>query len=130
MNASWTWRLRFLRRHLTMLLVAFCVLILQSQLVIASHHCELSPLGDSAMLQHLEHQTMKQTEMKTPLCEKHCVPENSPKPVEQPPVIALPASTTLALVDLPCEATMAADWTLKPPAAGPPATIRFCRFRE
>lgn len=130
MNASWTWRLRFLRRHLTMLLAAFCVLILQSQLAIASHHCELSPLGDSATLQHLEHQSMQQTEMKSPLCEKHCVLENTPKPEEQPPVIALPNSATLALVASSCEATFASDRTLTPPAAGPPATLRFCRFRE
>ncbi|MCS2172008.1 DUF2946 domain-containing protein [Scandinavium sp. TWS1a] len=130
MNAQWTYRLRFFRRHLAMLLVAFGVLVLQSQLALASHQCDLNPLGDSAMLQHVEHQSMSSVMMKTPLCEKHCVPDNVQKTGDHPPVIALPTTVALAVIETPCPSVSRSDWTLTPPAAGPPATIRFCRFRE
>jgi len=130
MNAQWTYRLRFFRRHLAMLLVAFGVLVLQSQLALASHQCDLNPLGDSAMLQHVEHQSMTSVVMKTPLCEKHCVPDNVQKTGDHPPVIALPTTVALAVIETPCPSASRSDWTLTPPAAGPPATIRFCRFRE
>jgi hypothetical protein len=130
MNANWTWRLRFFRRHLAMLLVAFGVLILQSQLALASHQCDINPLGDSVMLQHIEHQGMSSMVMKTPLCEEHCVPDSAQQTSDHPPAVALPATVALAVVETPCQSVTRADWTLKPPAVGPPATIRFCRFRE
>nr|WP_097164654.1 hypothetical protein [Enterobacter sp. CC120223-11] len=130
MNAHWTYRLRFFRRHLAMLLVAFGVLVLQSQLVLAAHQCDLNLMGDSAMLQHVEHQKLPSSTMKTPLCDKHCVPDSAQKLADHPPVVALPVTLTLAAVEIPCQSVSRADWTLKPPAVGPPATIRFCRFRE
>lgn len=115
-----------------MLLVALCVLILQSQLAIASHSCDLNPLGDSSVLQHVNHQQMSSMSitMKTPLCEKHCVPESASQSTDHPPVLALPTTVSLAVVSAPCEGAVTTDWTLTPPAVGPPATIRFCRFRE
>ncbi|WP_312624489.1 DUF2946 domain-containing protein [Scandinavium sp.] len=130
MNAHWTWQLRFFRRHLAMLLVAFGALVLQSQLALAAHQCDLNPLGDSMMLQHVEHQGMSSMAMKTPLCEKHCVPDSAQKVADRPPVVALPVTLTLAVVEHPCQSVTRTDWSLKPPAMGPPATIRFCRFRE
>lgn len=113
-----------------MLLVALAVLLLQSQLALATHQCELLIQGDSPMLQHVQHQQMTPVEMKTPLCEKHCVPDSAQKTADQPPVVALPVTLTLAAVETPAQSVTRADWTLKPPAVGPPATIRFCRFRE
>jgi hypothetical protein len=130
MNAPWTYRLRFFRRHLAMLLVAFGVLILQSQLALASHQCDLNPLGASVMLQHIEHQGMSSVTMKTPLCEKHCVPDSAQQTNDHPPAVALPTTVALAVVETPCQSVSRAGWSLKPPAVGPPATIRFCRFRE
>lgn len=130
MNAHWTYRLRFFRQHLTMLLVAFGVLVLQSQLALAAHQCDLNLMGDSTMLQHVQHQDMPSSFMKTPLCEKHCVPDSAQKVADHSPVVALPVTLTLAVVSAPAQSAPRADWTLKPPAVGPPATIRFCRFRE
>lgn len=113
-----------------MLLAAFCVLILQSQLAIASHSCDLNPLGDSSVLQHVNHQQMSSMTMKTSLCEKHCVPESASQTPDHPPVLALPTTVSLAVVNPPCERAVTTNRTFTPPAIGPPATIRFCRFRE
>ena len=130
MNPLWIYRLRFIRRHLSMLLIILCAIILQSQLATAAHRCQLDLMGESVTAQHLQHQSAHQETMKTPLCEKHCLPDSSQQKVEHPPLVALPVSLTIAAVDAPCAQTSAVDGSLKPPAAGPPATIRFCRFRE
>jgi hypothetical protein len=47
-----------------------------------------------------------------------------------PSLAALPATLTLAIAEPVCSAITSRSWVLTPPAAGPPATIRFCRFRE
>lgn len=118
-----------------MLLVAFGWLLVQSQVAIASHNCDLQVQGERAMSQHMAHMMMpdnapRMDMMKTPLCEKHCVPDVAQKDGGHPPLVALPVS--LALVDVPpvCSPVVHEGWSLTPPAAGPPATIRFCRFRE
>ena len=134
MHASWGNCLHCLRKYLLILLLAFCWLLIQSQVAIASHHCELSMDGQAVMLQHQQHQMADTTPgystMKGPLCEKHCVPDIVQKDLQHAPLIALPVTMTLAVVTPVCVETVGNGWVLSPPATGPPATIRFCRFRE
>ncbi|WP_039054960.1 hypothetical protein [Enterobacter sp. Bisph1] len=131
-----SFRLRFIKRHLLMLMVAFGWLFIQSQMAIAAHGCHLSVQGENVMVQHLDHHMMMDNDapqmdmMNTPLCEKHCVPDQAPKEGHHPSLVALPVSLTLSMVQ-PVYLSLSRDaGTLSPPAAGPPATIRFCRFRE
>ncbi|WLI75071.1 DUF2946 domain-containing protein [Kosakonia sp. H02] len=135
MHAAWLYRLRFIKRHLLMLLIAFGWLLFQSQVAIASHDCDLPVQGESMLVQHMNHMSMgdnaPQTHaMKTPLCEKHCVPDLVQKDTYHPSLVALPVTLTLAVAEPVCSSVSHDGWALTPPAAGPPATIRFCRFRE
>lgn len=86
------------------------------------------------MLQHQQHQMADSTPafstMKGALCEKHCVPDSVQKDLQHMPLVALPATLTLAVVTPLCAEKIDSGWALSPPATGPPATIRFCRFRE
>ena len=121
MHATWLRQLRFLKRHLLMLLIAFGWLLFQSQVAIASHDCTLDMQGRETATTHA---------LQTPLCDKHCVPDAMQKESGHGSLVALPVETALA-VSLPaCVDTPPTEWSLTPPAAGPPATIRFCRFRE
>lgn len=128
MHANWTRHLRFIQRHLTVLLLTLVGILFQSQVAIASHNCALVVPGESVVMQHMGH--LQQQVMATPLCEKHCVPDSAQQSNDHPPVIALPVSMTLAVVERPCQVASRDDGYLTPPAMGPPATIRFCRFRE
>lgn len=129
MHAHWSHRLRFLKKHLLMLLLAFGWLLIQSQMALASHDCAIAPQGETVMMQHLDHQMTHPQVAKAPLCDKHCVPDTVQK-IDHPPLVALPIAVTLDIVPLPCLAAPRSEWSLTPPAIGPPATIRFCRFRE
>lgn len=64
------------------------------------------------------------------LCEKHCIPDVMQKDNSHSSLAAIPASNTLVLVVPECNETASSVGLLTPPATGPPATIRFCRFRE
>ena len=135
MHAAWLYRLRFIKRHLLMLLIALGWLLIQSQMAIASHGCALPVPGEAMAQQHLHHLAMgddapKAHAMKAPLCEKHCVPDQVQKESHYPSLAALPATLTLAIAEPVCSAITSRSWVLTPPAVGPPATIRFCRFRE
>lgn len=134
MHAAWLYRIRFLRRHLAVLLVAFGWLLIQSQVALASHDCALPSAQESRVVAHMNHMmadvTPHTTVMKTPLCAKHCVPDIAQKESGHQPPVALPVSMTLAVTQPVCGAFSTEGWALTPPAAGPPATIRFCRFRE
>ncbi len=134
MHATWLRQLRFLKRHLLMLLIAFGWLLFQSQVAIASHDCTLDMQGESAMLQHVDHMQVRETvtthALQTPLCDKHCVPDAMQKESGHGSLVALPVVTALAVTLPACVDTPPTEWSLTPPAAGPPATIRFCRFRE
>ena len=133
MHASWTYRLRFLKKHLLMFLCAFGWLVIQSQVAIASHDCSLDPRGAAATIQHMDMSAKPLSHdvvSASPLCEKHCVPDQVQKDPAQPHLVALPAVMTLALITPQCSEIAHSAWSLTPPAVGPPATIRFCRFRE
>ncbi|MGM1298022.1 hypothetical protein ACS0TU_17835 [Enterobacter hormaechei] len=86
MYASWTYRLRFIKKHLLMFLLAFGWLLIQTQVAVASHQCSMDLRGEVATIQHME-------------------------------MMAQPSASHSA-------------WSVTPPAVGPPATIRYCRFRE
>lgn len=133
MNALWLYRLRFIRRHLAMLLIMLCAIILQSQLAAAAHRCQINLLGDSVTTQHAMHLSAKSATKgmgKTLLCEKHCLPDSGQQNGEHPPLVVLPVSLTIAVIAPAQRTASAVDCSFTPPAAGPPATIRFCRFRE
>ncbi|QHM97232.1 DUF2946 domain-containing protein [Kosakonia sacchari] len=136
MHAGWLYRLRFIKRHLLMLLLAFGWLLIQSQVALASHDCSVSVQGEHMMVQHMDHRMMMSDSaphmdmMKTPLCEKHCVPDLAQKDTDNASLVALPVSLTLVAAEPVCSPVAHDGWSLTPPAIGPPATIRFCRFRE
>lgn len=135
MHAAWLYRLRFLKRHLTVLLVAFGWLLIQSQVALASHDCGQPSWQESRVAAHMNHMMMADSAphtaaMKTPLCAKHCVPDTAQKESGHQLPVALPVSVTLAVALPACATFSSAGWALTPPAVGPPATIRFCRFRE
>lgn len=132
-----TSRLRIFRKHLLMLLLAFGWLFVNSQVAVASHDCPVELSTQSLSLQHNQHMLMKadmdsvnSVKMKGALCEKHCIPDVMQKDNGHSSLIALPVTHTLALVVPECTAAVAPAVVLTPPATGPPATIRFCRFRE
>lgn len=107
MHAGWLYRIRFIKRHLLMLLMAFGWLLIQSQVAIASHHCDLQVDEPRAAAQHISHMMMSDTTprmdmMKSPLCEKHCVPDAAQKDSGHPPLVALPVSLALADVTPVC----------------------------
>ena len=54
MYASWTYRLRFIKKHLLMFLLAFGWLLIQTQVAVASHQCSMDLRGEVATIQHME----------------------------------------------------------------------------
>lgn len=129
-----TSRLRFFRKHLMMLLLAFGWLFVNSQVAVASHDCPVEINAQLLSIQHNEHMLMdgdrEMMKAKGVLCEKHCIPDVMQKDNGHSSLAALPVSATLALVVPECTETVTSVELLTPPATGPPATIRFCRFRE
>ncbi|MEI7367453.1 hypothetical protein PJ912_21135 [Pectobacterium colocasium] len=128
-------------------LLALCWLFLNAQLAIAGHQCDMTLSQTSPTIQHQAHlqqadvqslsshaqHTAKASyaaDQQTPLCEKHCVPDSVKQDNGSLALLALPVSGELVLADNPVTLNQACDAWLSPPAAGPPAEIRFCRFRE
>ncbi|MFZ1874940.1 MAG: hypothetical protein WAU54_19520 [Chania sp.] len=129
-------RLRFAKKRAGVWLLAVCWLLLNSQLAIASHSCNLQFAAEAPAAQHMMHMQASEPAMgnmqaEGPLCEQHCIPD----PMQQDHgslalAAILPASSEL-LVAAPAQQVQfsRADWQT-PPIAGPPAEIVFCRFRE
>ncbi|MEO3989568.1 DUF2946 domain-containing protein [Pseudocitrobacter cyperus] len=114
-----------------MLLLAFGLWFIQCQVVIASHDCPLTPTGEVAMIQHMDHQmSPHDSPTNMSLCGQHCVPDSAQKTLDNTSLLAIPVVMALAVVMPSCVGREEEAWSLTPPAAGPPATIRFCRFRE
>ncbi|UUE35111.1 hypothetical protein L0Y26_15710 [Pectobacterium aroidearum] len=128
-------------------LLALCWLFLNAQLAIAGHQCDITLSQTSPTIQHQAH--LQQVDVQplsshaqhtagasyaldqqTPLCEKHCVPDSVKQDNGSLALLALPVSGELVLADNPVTLNQACDAWLSPPAADPPAEIRFCRFRE
>ncbi|AHG18812.1 hypothetical protein Z042_03705 [Chania multitudinisentens RB-25] len=129
-------RLRCAKKRAGVWLLGVCWLLLNSQLAIASHNCNLQFAAEAPAAQHMTHMQTSDSaqgnmQAEGPLCEQHCIPD----PVQQDHgnlalAAILPASSEL-LVAVPAQPGQLsrADWQT-PPIAGPPAEIVFCRFRE
>lgn len=124
---------RFFRKHLLMLLLAFGWLFINSQVAVASHDCPVN-ITQALSVQHNSHMLMSSSKemvkAKGSICEKHCIPDVMQKDNGHSSLVALPASGSLALVVPESTETVTPVALITPPATGPPATIRFCRFRE
>lgn len=132
-------------RMCAMLLIA-CWFILNAQLAIASHPCDIAPSAPPVFTQHqghlqnqgsLPHQyampssmAMSHGQAQNALCEKHCIPDSAQSDSGVLVLAALPAHTELVLADVqPAPVVHRLDWHT-PPIVGPPTEIAFCRFRE
>ncbi|KHT39413.1 hypothetical protein SNR26_10225 [Pectobacterium brasiliense] len=124
-------------------LLALCWFFLNAQLAIAAHQCDITLGQTSPTIQqqradiqqlsaHASHEIKASyvASPQTPLCEKHCVPDNVTQDNGSLALLALPVSGELVLADNPVTLSPTSDVWLSPPAVGPPAEIRFCRFRE
>ncbi|MCV9877978.1 hypothetical protein [Brenneria izbisi] len=125
-------------------LLALCWLLLNAQLAIAAHQCDLTLNPTSTFMQHQSHlqpdpshemqnagaMPSQMAEQQTPLCEKHCVPDTIKQDNANLTLLAIPPSSELALASQPPSVDCASDVWFSPPASGPPTEIRFCRFRE
>lgn len=129
-------QLRFAKKRAGAWLLAVCWLLLNSQLAIASHGCDLQLTAAAPTAQHMMH--MQASEMPAhsmqaagPLCEKHCVPDTAQQDHGNLVLAAvLPANSELLVAAPQPQAQISRlDWQT-PPIAGPPAEIVFCRFRE
>lgn len=123
------------RRVFALILLAFW-LLLNAQLALASHQCSMPVTALPATLEHTERMLhdnapqQQQTAEPGLLCDKHCVPDNVQKDTQHAPFVVLPGPTELQVADWQnAPQTLDVAW-LTPPIAGPPAEIRFCRFRE
>lgn len=129
-------RLRFAKKRAGAWLLAVCWLLLNSQLAIANHGCDLQFTAETPAEQHMMHMqatdpVMDNMQAAGPLCEQHCIPE----PMQQDHgslalAAMLPASSELRVVAPAQQVQFSRAAWQTPPIAGPPAEIVFCRFRE
>ena len=128
--------LRSRRRLLFALILLALWLLLNAQLALASHDCSMPVTALPAVLEHTEqmlHDNDPQQQHSAEpslLCEKHCVPDTVQKDSPHAPFVILPSQTDLHVSDWRNEPRIIDVAWLAPPIAGPPAEIRFCRFRE
>jgi len=128
-------RLRFVKKRACAWLWVVSWLLLNTQLALASHNCNLQFSGEAPMAQHMTHMqnsvlSQQQIQAQEPLCEKHCVPESAQQDHTNLTLAALPTSGELAVITpFPSRSTSSNTWQT-PPITGPPAEIVFCRFRE
>lgn len=116
-------------------LLALCWLLLNAQLAIAGHRCDLPVTAPTPAMQHQSHlmqpaHTPQAAEQQSSLCDKHCVPDSVSQDFAALAALAPPASSELSLAERPQPLLLASAEWFSPPVAGPPAEIRFCRFRE
>ncbi|WP_168363091.1 hypothetical protein [Dickeya zeae] len=129
-------------------MLALCWLLLNAQLAIASHRCDIPLIAAASVapvnVQHDTHRMQSDAVMPDmsagydvqttasvgPLCEKHCQPDTASQDLPSLSLLALPVSSELLPVQPPQPVTVGSNRWFTPPVAGPPAEIRFCRFRE
>lgn len=112
-----------------------CWMLLNAQIAIAGHQCNMQIDGPAPAVQHMTHDAGDAHaghQSAENLCEKHCAPDGIHQEyADHLPLLAVPlVSTGLRVAalnnnTLPCKPA----WSSPPPTA-PPAEIRFCRFRE
>ncbi|MFD3240024.1 hypothetical protein ACE2AK_12845 [Rahnella perminowiae] len=126
--------LRLPGKRVSALLFALCWLILNSQLALASHQCDMRPpVENTPMAHNMTMQTPDSPEYmqsQSVLCEKHCVPERTSSDSGSVSLVALPVLPALAMITVDAStAVTTADW-VAPPVTPPPAEVQFCRYRE
>ncbi|MCU5775439.1 hypothetical protein N5923_19670 [Erwiniaceae bacterium BAC15a-03b] len=113
------------QRRLILLCVS-CWLFFSAQLALASHECSLAFSCMPGASQQHSQQMLAQAS----LCDKHCAPDPLQDDHASLHVVAIAADPGLRLAVSDVVAKkFHFDW-LRPPVTGPPAEIRFCRFRE
>ena len=115
-----------------------CWALLNAQLAIAGHQCNMNVDGPAPMIQHVTHiqgapaVVAHHMQVSETMCEKHCSPDSMKQDHAEAQLTlhAIPVSTEIAAIDLAAvELPADVEWR-QPPSIGPPAEIRFCRFRE
>lgn len=127
--------LRCRRQRVFALLMLSLWLLVNAQLALASHDCAPRPAALPVTIHHapqMQHGSSMPTQAAAqgPLCEKHCVPDAAQKETQHSPLAALPGALDLTLTDWPAAPHIQRIAWLAPPIAGPPAEVRFCRYRE
>jgi hypothetical protein len=128
-------RLRFAKKRACAGLLVVSWLLLNTQIALASHNCNLQFSGEPPMAQHMMHMqnsqpSSEQMQTQEPLCEKHCVPESAQQDHANLALAALPVSSELAVIAPALSLSIPFNTWQTPPITGPPAEIVFCRFRE
>jgi hypothetical protein len=119
-----------LRRPRHRLLLALLVIgsLLFQQVAVAAYACERSERGASpAPASHCEH-ARKAAPANSPLCEKHCAPDNTVLTDTASvgvPALALPPVVFLLVVHEPASA-LARDHDLPIVRSDPPPRLRYC----
>lgn len=124
------------KRRLLAFGVIVCWLMLNTQLALAAHLCDVPSIVQTTQVAGHHGMNMTQTShhasamVKAPLCDKHCTPDNAQKTASPLHLDAMAHDTSTLLVlandtSIPDQHT----W-LTPPRTGPPAEIVYCRFRE
>lgn len=113
--------------------VLWLLLLINAQLALASHNCNLQPSALPTSRQHganMLHGAGNPAAAPQQVCEKHCVPDSVQPDTHTLPLIVLPNNTRLSITPRHDEPQLQNVAWLMPPIAGPPAEERFCRYRE
>jgi hypothetical protein len=126
--------LRLPGKRVSVLLFALCWLVLNAQLALASHQCDIRPpVENTAMAHNITMQmpdSPEHMQSQSLLCEKHCAPERTQSDSGSVPLVALPVAPALAMLTVDAStAVTTADW-IAPTVTPPPAEVQFCRYRE
>ncbi|QBJ11634.1 hypothetical protein EYS10_25220 [Rahnella aquatilis] len=126
--------LRLPGKRVSVLLFALCWLVLNAQLALASHQCDMRPpVENTAMAHNITMQipdSPEHMQSQSLLCEKHCAPERTQSDSGSVPLVALPVAPALAMLTVDAStAVTTADW-IAPTVTPPPAEVQFCRYRE
>lgn len=131
-------RMRANKKRLCGMLLVACWFILNAQLAVAGHQCDITPTASPVFTQHQGHlqhamppmMDMSHGQAQNSLCEKHCIPDAVQSDSGMLVLAALPTQTELVLAErAQTPRTSRLGW-FTPPIVGPPTEIVFCRFRE
>ena len=121
--------LRLPGKRVSVLLFALCWLVLNAQLALASHQCDMRPpVENTAMAHNITMQmpdSPEHMQSQSLLCEKHCAPERTQSDSGSVPLVALPVAPALAMLTVDAStAVTTADW-IAPTVTPPPAEVQF-----
>lgn len=109
-----------------------CWVLLNAQLAVAAYNCDriTVPLPEEVQAVSMPGMNAGDMPVKSLLCDKHCTPDNAQKTGQFHLADALMQGPAIRLVAAEISSSFSASYWLTPPVTGPPAEIRFCRFRE